>query len=75
MALTSASAVQAQLPPSAMVAWAKEKYTMTDIIMIPLSKLVESEDNVRRSDRRGGISQIAASIEAVYLDSLHRLGG
>lgn len=40
---------------------------MTDIIMIPLSKLVESEDNVRRSDRRGGVSQIAASIEAVGL--------
>lgn len=40
---------------------------MTDIIMIPLSKLIESEDNVRRSDRRGGVSQIAASIEAVGL--------
>ena len=28
---------------------------MADIIMIPLTKLVESEDNVRRSNRKGGI--------------------
>jgi ParB family transcriptional regulator, chromosome partitioning protein len=41
-------------------------YAMTEII-IPLSKLVESEDNVRRTDRRGGVSQLAASIEAIGL--------
>lgn len=37
---------------------------MTDIIMIPLTKLVESDDNVRRTDRRGGIGELAASIQA-----------
>ena len=37
---------------------------MTDIIMIPLTKLVESDDNVRRTDRRSGIGELAASIQA-----------
>lgn len=37
---------------------------MTDIIMIPLTKLVESDDNVRRTLRRGGIGELAASIQA-----------
>lgn len=37
---------------------------MTDIIMIPLTKLVESDENVRRTDRRGGIGELAASIQA-----------
>lgn len=37
---------------------------MTDIIMIPLTKLVEGDDNVRRTDRRGGIGELAASIQA-----------
>ncbi|MBL8550519.1 MAG: single-stranded DNA-binding protein [Hyphomonadaceae bacterium] len=37
---------------------------MTDIIMIPLSKLIESEDNVRRANRKGGIAELASSIKA-----------
>lgn len=37
---------------------------MTDIIMIPLTKLIESDDNVRRTDRRGGIGELVASIQA-----------
>jgi ParB family chromosome partitioning protein len=37
---------------------------MTDITMIALSKLVESEDNVRRSNRKGGIGELAASIRS-----------
>lgn len=37
---------------------------MTDIIMIPLTKLVESEDNVRRSNRKGGVAELAASIRS-----------
>lgn len=35
---------------------------MTDIIMIPLTKLVESDDNVRRNNRKGGVADLAASI-------------
>lgn len=37
---------------------------MTDIIMIPLTKLVESQDNVRRVDRKGGISKLSCSIRS-----------
>jgi ParB family chromosome partitioning protein len=37
---------------------------MTDIIMIPLSKLVESEDNVRRTNRKGSVSELASSIRS-----------
>ena len=37
---------------------------MTDITMIALSKLVESEENVRKTNRRDGISQLASSIKA-----------
>lgn len=37
---------------------------MTDIIMIPLTKLVEGDDNARRTDRRGSIGELAASIQA-----------
>lgn len=37
---------------------------MTDITMIALSKLVESEDNVRRQGKAEGIGALAASIEA-----------
>lgn len=37
---------------------------MTDIIMIPLTKLIEGDDNARRTDRRGGIGELAASIQA-----------
>ncbi|MBX9746389.1 MAG: ParB/RepB/Spo0J family partition protein, partial [Hyphomonadaceae bacterium] len=37
---------------------------MTDITMIPLTKLVDGDDNVRRTDRRGGIGELAASIQA-----------
>jgi hypothetical protein len=48
---------------------------MTDVIMIPLTKLVESEDNVRRANRKDGISSLAQSIKSFYLDSLHRLSG
>ena len=40
---------------------------MTDIIMIPLSKLVESEDNVRRSKCKGGVAELAASIRSLGL--------
>lgn len=37
---------------------------MTDIITIPLSKLVESEDNVRQAKRNGdGIAELAQSIK------------
>jgi len=46
---------------SANRAWRK---AMTDIIMIPLTKLVESEDNVRRSNRKGGVAELAASIRS-----------
>lgn len=37
---------------------------MTDVIMIPLSKLIECEDNVRRSNRKGGIAELSASIHS-----------
>ncbi|MDX2274311.1 MAG: ParB/RepB/Spo0J family partition protein [Hyphomonadaceae bacterium] len=37
---------------------------MTDIIMIPLTKLVESEDNVRRANRKSGVSELASSIRS-----------
>ncbi|GIK49878.1 MAG: chromosome partitioning protein ParB [Alphaproteobacteria bacterium] len=37
---------------------------MTDVIMIPLTKLVESEDNVRRANRKGGVSELASSIRS-----------
>jgi ParB family transcriptional regulator, chromosome partitioning protein len=37
---------------------------MTDVIMIPLTKLVESEDNVRRSNRKGGVRELASSIKS-----------
>lgn len=37
---------------------------MTDVIMIPLTKLVESADNVRRSNRKGGVGELAASVKA-----------
>lgn len=40
---------------------------MTDVIMIPLTKLVEGEDNVRRSNRKGGVAELAASIKALGL--------
>jgi len=40
---------------------------MTDIIMIPLTKLVESEDNVRRTNRKSGIAELAASVKAIGL--------
>ncbi len=40
---------------------------MTDIITIPLTKLVESEDNVRRSNRKEGIAELAASVKAIGL--------
>ncbi len=40
---------------------------MTDVIMISLNKLVESEDNVRRSNRKGGIADLAASVKAIGL--------
>ncbi|OQW59806.1 MAG: hypothetical protein A4S17_02650 [Proteobacteria bacterium HN_bin10] len=40
---------------------------MTDMIMIPLTKLVESEDNVRRSNRKEGIAELAASVKAIGL--------
>lgn len=37
---------------------------MTDVIMIPLTKLVESEDNVRRANRKGGVNELASSIRS-----------
>lgn len=37
---------------------------MTDIIMIPLTRLIESADNVRRQGKKDGIGELAASIEA-----------
>lgn len=37
---------------------------MTDITMIALSKLVESEDNVRKTNRKGGIAELASSIRS-----------
>lgn len=37
---------------------------MTNIVMIPLSKLVEDKDNVRKTNRRDGIGELAASILA-----------
>lgn len=37
---------------------------MTDITMIALSKLVESEYNVRKTNRRDGIGELASSIKA-----------
>lgn len=40
---------------------------MTDITMIPLTKLVESEDNVRLSNRKDGIAELAASVKAIGL--------
>ena len=46
---------------------------MSDIQHIPLNKLVESEDNVRRTERKRDIDALAASIAAHYLDGLHRL--
>lgn len=40
---------------------------MTDIIMIPLNKLVESEDNVRRANPKDRISSLAQSIKSLGL--------
>lgn len=40
---------------------------MTDMIMIPLTKLVESEDNVRRVNRKDGIVALAQSVKALGL--------
>jgi len=40
---------------------------MTDIIMIPLTKLVESEDNVRGANRKAGIAELAACVKAIGL--------
>lgn len=40
---------------------------MTDVIMIPLTKLVESEDNVRRVNRKDGIVSLAQSIKSLGL--------
>ena len=37
---------------------------MTDVHMIPLTKLVESEDNVRKSSRKGGVGELASSIKS-----------
>lgn len=37
---------------------------MTDVHMIPLTKLVESEDNVRKSSRNGGVGELASSIKS-----------
>ncbi len=37
---------------------------MTNIVMIPLSKLVEDKDNVRKTDRKDGIGELATSILA-----------
>ena len=37
---------------------------MTDVIMIPLTKLAESEDNVRRANRKGGVSELSCSIRS-----------
>lgn len=37
---------------------------MTEITLIALSKLVESEDNVRKTDRKGGVGELAASIRS-----------
>jgi ParB family chromosome partitioning protein len=37
---------------------------MTDIIMIPLTKLVESNENVRRASRKGSVSDLASSIRS-----------
>jgi hypothetical protein len=41
--------------------------------LVPVSKLVVHEDNVRRTDKRADIEALAASIAAHYLDGLHRL--
>jgi len=46
---------------------------MTDIVHIPLSKLVESDDNVRRSNRKDSVADLACSIRHHYLDGLYRL--
>ncbi len=40
---------------------------MTDIIMIPLTKLVESEDNVRRVNRKDGIVALSQSVRTLGL--------
>ncbi len=40
---------------------------MTEVIMIPLAKLVESEDNVRRVNRKDGIVSLAQSIKSLGL--------
>lgn len=37
---------------------------MSDITMIALVRLIESSENVRKTDRRDGISQLAASLKA-----------
>ena len=37
---------------------------MSDVTMIPLSKLIESEDNVRRTNRKNGIAELSASIHS-----------
>jgi ParB family transcriptional regulator, chromosome partitioning protein len=42
----------------------KARTLMSDIQRIPLNKLVESEDNVRRTERKRGIEALAASIAA-----------
>lgn len=37
---------------------------MTEVHMIPLTKLVESEHNVRKSSRKGGVGELASSIKS-----------
>jgi ParB family chromosome partitioning protein len=37
---------------------------MTDITMIALSKLTESDDNVRKTNRKGGVAELAQSIRS-----------
>jgi ParB family chromosome partitioning protein len=44
-----------------------EQIAMEEIVMIPLTKLVESEDNVRRVNRKDAISSLAQSLKAFGL--------
>lgn len=63
-ALTAQDRVQGNLARRGFSRLGDGEKHMTNIVMIPLSKLVEDKDNVRKMGRRDGIGELAASILA-----------
>lgn len=63
-ALTAQDRVQGDLARRGFSRLGDGEKHMTNIVMIPLSKLVEDKDNVRKVGRKDGIGELAASIRA-----------